>query len=450
MPSDELDLENLEIAKRWCHARGADWSVRDQAGRGGTAPVFSVSSPDGERALKIYDREFSSGEKGLVEAKRIEQQIALGVHDCPYLIRTYDGGRFEDRFFLLMNRAPGGELEKRLQDVPRAKLRQIAGQVANACMFLRDRGICHRDIKSANVFISDNFEIATLLDVSVTRNIYDPVGIGTDHSGQLPVLATARYSPPEYLFRLLDPGPELWHALDIYQLGALLHDLIMREPLFSKEYTESKENRYRFAWTVATSTPLISASDVEQDLVFTARRALDKDWRRRSHLRLEDFLPGVEVRQARALEALGLSMRPPLPVSTAGAWVRRVSEVTSAVEHSLTEVLRGRGVLARHFNEAGDEDRVKRLRFTWKADRAGGDTVQGEVEFEITIALRDTAGRPTFRCATYLRAVVHGDSRERAAEMPDVPDDSLAVDVLTEQANSSLAQLAAALMKGEG
>src|SRR6185503_4141522 len=121
--------------------------------------------------------------------------------------------------------------EKRLKFIPRAKIRQIVDQVTQAAIFLRTRGFCHRDIKAANVFISDDFERCTLLDVSVVRAVHDPVGIGTDHEGQLPVVATARYSPPEYLFRLVDPSPELWHALTVYQLGGLLHDLIMREPL---------------------------------------------------------------------------------------------------------------------------------------------------------------------------------------------------------------------------
>jgi eukaryotic-like serine/threonine-protein kinase len=260
------DSEALEIAQRWCALRGENWQIRDQAGRGGTAPVFSVETPTGVKALKIYDLEFSAEKKGAIERKRIDQQLALGAHECPYVIQVLDGGVFEDRLFVLMNKAPGLELEKRLTDIPRKKIRCILDQVTQGVMFLRSKGICHRDIKSANIFISDDFCHATLLDLSVMRDIHDPVGIGTDHDGQLPIVATARYSPPEYLFRLLEPGLELWHALDVYQLGGLLHDLIMKRPLFDEEYSRSKENRYRFAWAVATVTPAVQAMDVDQTL----------------------------------------------------------------------------------------------------------------------------------------------------------------------------------------
>lgn len=39
-----------------------------------------------------------------------------------------------------------------------------------------------------------------LLNVSVIRNVTDPFSLGTDHDGQLPVIATAWYSSREYLF----------------------------------------------------------------------------------------------------------------------------------------------------------------------------------------------------------------------------------------------------------
>ena len=279
MPNDPpLRSDAWELARRWCQRKGPGWHLVDQLGVGGTAPVFELTSPAGPRALKVYDPKFSTGQLGDIEHHRIKQQLRLKNHDCRSLVQVYEGGFTDHRLFLLMSRAPGTELEKRLRDVPRAKIRGILHEVAHACLFLHSRNLCHRDVKAANIFVSEDFNHATLLDISVIRGIHDPVGVGTDHDGQLPVLATARYSPPEYLFRLIQPGPPLWHALTIYQLGALLHDLIARTPLFHVEYHNSKENRYRFAWVVATHVPRLLAADIDDDLVFLAHRALDKDW----------------------------------------------------------------------------------------------------------------------------------------------------------------------------
>jgi len=377
------------IARRWCEEKGAGWSVHTPLGEGGTAPVFEVVSPYGTRALKIYDAKFSAGRKGQIEQKRIDQQLALKGHDCPFLVQVYEGGRFEDRLYLLMSRAPGTELEKRLTDVPRSKIRQIVDQVARAAIFLKGKGLCHRDIKAANVFISDDFEHCTLLDISVIRDVSDPIGVGTDHDGQLPVVATARYSPPEYLFRLLEPGPELWHALNVYQLGGVLHDLIMREPLFQAEYIKSAENRYRFAWIIAMADPPLQADDVDRDLMFTARRALDKDWQRRSGLRLEDFLADSNVEQARALQALGLGIAQGTIQNADNLTVRlqRVREVSNDLKERVVQHLRDNGVRAIHEMQPGSNDMSKVMLFRWDAPAPAPGTTSQQVEFQLDLQL---------------------------------------------------------------
>ena len=346
MPDEGL----IEVARQWCIAKGQAWTVVGEAGDGGTSQVFSIHGPDGDRALKLYNLKFSSGALGAIEKKRIDRQVELGVNDCPYLIDVFEGGEFEGHLFLLMNRAPGRELAKCLREIPRAKIRSIVDQVAQALIFLRLRGLCHRDVKSANVFISHDFGHATLLDLSVTRDVNDPVGLGTDQDNQLPVVATARYSPPEYLFRLLDPTPDAWHALDVYQLGGLLHDLIMREPLFETEFLSSRENRYRFAWIVATVSPSVNATDVDRDLIFLARRALDKDWKKRSLLKLENFLANEDNQQALALSAIGLGRPHRVTPSTPSLndLRRRVGEVAEALENSGIRIPSARGHLQRH------------------------------------------------------------------------------------------------------
>jgi len=230
---DDPDDDDLLIARRWCVSQGGGWSVLSESGQGATATVFVIESPSGELALKLYSAKFSQGDEGELQQTRITQQLQLKGHDCPSLVSIFGGGVFEDRLFVLMSRASGRELEKCLNEIPRSQIRPIVDQIAKAVIFLRSKGLCHRDIKAANIFISDDYERVTLLDISVTRNIYDPVGIGTDHDGQLPVVATARYSPPEYLFRLLEAGPELWHALDVYQLGAISKNLMKSMIFFS-------------------------------------------------------------------------------------------------------------------------------------------------------------------------------------------------------------------------
>jgi serine/threonine protein kinase len=442
--TNDLGGDGERIARQWCEAKGGGWSVCDRLGEGGTAPVFEIASPDGLRALKVYDAKFSAGEKGEIEAKRIEQQLSLQGHNCSSLVQIYEGGEFEDRLFLLMGRAPGEELEKRLNDVPRNKIRRIVGQVCTAALFLKSKDLCHRDIKAANIFISDDFSQATLLDISVIRNVYDPIGVGTDHAGQLPVVATARYSPPEYLFRLLNPSPELWHALTVYQLGALLHDLIMKEPLFQSEYLKSAENRYRFAWIVATDIPRVQADDVDQDLVFTACRALDKNWERRSTLRLEDFLADSNIQQVHALQLLGLTNEPDILERSedVGLRLKRVREVARSLEDEISDRLRRKGATTQHILSHGDDDYSKLLSFRWNAPLVAVNATSESIELQLTLSLRPRLGRNWFNASAKLQGMIDGEAREAVLHLPDVEDSLEAESLLANQVDSALPVLA--------
>ncbi|QKK22796.1 protein kinase domain-containing protein [Rhizobium hidalgonense] len=387
------EQENLEIANRWCANKGPDWELLDTAGRGGTAPVFTVKSPNGLLALKVLDKEFSVGERGAETEKRIAKQVeVIGDHDCPFLVKIYDGGRFEDRLYILMNKAEGSELASCLPLVPRNNIATIIDQVAQACIFLRGRGLCHRDIKSANIFVSDDFSHATLLDVSVAREIHDPMGLGTDHGNQLPVVATSRYSPPEYLFRLLPASPELWHAVDIYQLGGLIHDLVMRSEMFEAEYQASSTNRYRFAWIVATQTPVISSEDVEPSLLLLGRRALDKDWKRRSALALEDFQRSKENQKKIGLAAIGF-----LPKRSAGdnavehpAQLRQqVLGYAQNLDEQIRAYQRDLGITSIHKITAGPREHEQVLNFEWDLP-AGGDSEFQHLHLRYQIAPVET------------------------------------------------------------
>lgn len=417
--------ESLQIARRWCESKGQGWSVRSSLGEGGTAPVFEVDSPDGPRALKIYDARFSSGKKGEIEYRRIEQQLELKGHDCPYLVQIYEGGKVEGRLFLLMQRAPGTELEKRLKEVPRDKIRQIVDQVARAAIFLRGKGLCHRDIKAANIFVSDDFNHCTLLDISVIRNVTDPIGVGTDHEGQLPIVATARYSPPEYLFRLLGPGNDLWHALNVYQLGALLHDLIMREPLFETEYQKSRENRYRFAWIVATIDPVAQADDVDRDLMLTARRALDKNWRRRSALTLEGFLGDAAVHRTNALQILGVALdrRSIQETDDLTTRLQRVREVAGDLQNSFTEHLRRNGITAVHDERPGPQDTSRLIAFKWTAPAELAATPP-KIELHVELQLLSQGNVHRFALKVRLEVLQAGTTQSVDMALPELADEA--------------------------
>ena len=68
--------------------------------------------------------------------------------------------------------------------------------------------------------------------------------------------------------------------MTFYQLGAVLHDMIMRRPMFHDVQAPAAQ----VIDAVRHRSPEVDAPDIDQYLVSLARRCLEKDWRLRLHL----------------------------------------------------------------------------------------------------------------------------------------------------------------------
>ena len=90
------------------------------------------------------------------------------------------------------------------------------------------------------------------------------------------------------MFRQEEDTPDGWRALTFYQLGAVLHDMLMNQRLFSKF-------AYPFARLVEAvkyEIPRIETADVPPDLVLLANNCLLKDPQLRLRMvKWEDFEP---------------------------------------------------------------------------------------------------------------------------------------------------------------
>jgi len=223
---------------------------------GGSAAVFKVETPVGLRAFKVFDPQFLAGEGGPAEKRRLELQRKLIGHACPYLITVYSIVEAEGTGFVEMEFCPWPQLSKSLAEVPDSEVPALICQLVAVVRFLEELAIVHRDIKPENIHISPDFKTLKVLDLGVVRvfEAAEPNDAAlTDHHNLRPFVATAQYSSPEYLFRLDEQTPRLWKGLNFYQVGAVLHDLIMKSALFQDEV--SLGNRWLVARAVLTKTP---------------------------------------------------------------------------------------------------------------------------------------------------------------------------------------------------
>ncbi|MDR2794139.1 MAG: protein kinase [Treponema sp.] len=132
--------------------------------------------------------------------------------------------------------------------------------------------LAHRDIKSENIMISENTDVI-VMDMGVLKIIGAPSMSDVE---QKQFLGTLRYAPPEFLTRNEDNTMEGWRAVNIYQIGAVLHDLIMQKELFT-----GIEPYASLVIAIKEDMPEITSSVLHPDLVQLARNMLHKDWKRR-------------------------------------------------------------------------------------------------------------------------------------------------------------------------
>jgi serine/threonine protein kinase len=255
------------------------WVLQDYINCGKSAIVLRARKGEQVAAIKIFDPELVERHGAEVQLQRIEREKSLIGKSHPNLIQILDGGFWEERglYFVVMEFLPWKNLAEVLTIVPLGREREIIAQVASAAHFLEGLGICHRDIKPENVAISPDFQKAKLLDLGVIK----PQGTKpiTDGTHAKVFVGTLKYSPPEFLLRKEADTPDGWRAITFYQLGGVLHDLIMRRSLFA-----DFENPFAaLVNAVQFTTPVIESKSVSPALVELVRECLLK----KAELRLQ-------------------------------------------------------------------------------------------------------------------------------------------------------------------
>lgn len=252
-----MDATQAEILKEGLLGKSVDgWAITGYLGCGKSAVVMR-GEKDGEvAAVKVFHPELIERYGRKVQLERIVREASLVGAAHPHLVKILGGGEcsLTNHLFIVMELLAYPNLHDVIEAVPVESIPTIIQQVASAARFLEDRGLAHRDIKPENIAISQDFSHVVLLDLGVLR----PIGNSdlTDVDQRL-FIATLRYSSPEYLTRREQDTLEGWRAITFYQLGAVLHDLLMRRPLFH----ERSEPFSLLVEAVMTEAPEIFGQD---------------------------------------------------------------------------------------------------------------------------------------------------------------------------------------------
>lgn len=314
------------------------WTIGELLNSGGSAVVFSASKGGLDAALKIIDPALEERFGADEQEERISREVTLIGRTHPNIVRIYDGGRCPTTgyLFIAMEKLELPDLGDALSAIPRAAIPSLISQLAGAARYLEAKDIVHRDIKSENIKITAADDRIVLLDMGIMR----PTSPGTPSAGTGgQFIGTVRYSPPEFVWRQEDDTPEGWRAITFYQLGAVLHDMIMRKGMFS----HIKGPQAAIYDAVKSEVPVVEADDVPLWLIKLARACLQKDPRLRLELVSWDSfdlprLAGVEEARTRVRAVWEATSSPPPPAGDQSAKAISPTAVGSSLRGQLRKV----------------------------------------------------------------------------------------------------------------
>lgn len=253
-------LENKGIRKV------GKYEVLGRLGAGGVATVFEARHAELQTsvALKmlshslVYDPSFSEyfGREG--------RMVAQLTHDN--IVRVVDTEEAYGTRFIVMEKLSGeplADLIKRGDRLEWNLVRRVLIELCDALAYAHESGLLHRDVKSANVFLTENRRVK-LLDFGIATQL------GAPHEGDPQrVVGTPYYMSPEQIM-----GQALDERSDLYSLGIVAYELCAHE----LPYTSSSiQQLFDLHLRGSLPHPRDRDPDIPDDLVVFIQRSAHRD-----------------------------------------------------------------------------------------------------------------------------------------------------------------------------
>jgi eukaryotic-like serine/threonine-protein kinase len=205
------------------------YELAEPLGAGGMARVMAAHDHRlGRRvAVKLVREELTcdpvSRERLLREAR------AAAALQHPNTVAVHDAGEQDGQAFVVMELVAGRTLGERLRTpapLPAPEVVALGAAVLAALQAAHARGLVHRDVKPANVLLTDDGGVK-LADFGIAKAL-DGAAVDLTATGQ--VLGTPRYLAPEQV-----AGAPATPASDLYSLGAVLYECLAGRPPFEAD-----------------------------------------------------------------------------------------------------------------------------------------------------------------------------------------------------------------------
>ena len=262
---------------------GGRYRLERRVALGGMASVWEAHDDVLARtvAVKILHPHLGADEQFVARFKREAVAAAKLAHQS--IVAIYDTCSQEGLEAIVMELVRGttlrSELDRRHR-FPPAEAAHVVAEIADALGCAHAAGIVHRDVKPANVLLSNDGRVL-VADFGIAK-----AGDGLDLTGTDTTLGTAKYLAPEQV----DSGIGVVDArADVYAAGVILYELLCGTPPFVAD-TEAATAFARLHRDPARPREVVPEIDEAMESVVLRAMARDPAARFQSAIELRDAL----------------------------------------------------------------------------------------------------------------------------------------------------------------
>jgi serine/threonine protein kinase len=206
------------------------YKILEKLGEGGMGAVYKAQDTKLDRivALKFLPKHLLCDAEA--KTRFTHEAKAASALDHPNIATIYEIDEVKDECFISMAYIEGQSLKQRIELTP-LKLDEaidIAIQVADGLQEAHQKGIIHRDIKSANIMLTSKGQ-AKIMDFGLAK-----LAGQTRLTKTGATMGTFAYMSPEQA-----KGDKVDHRADIWSLGVVIYEMVTGQLPFKSEYEQA-------------------------------------------------------------------------------------------------------------------------------------------------------------------------------------------------------------------